>query len=102
LNRSLFTIVAEPYKPVDEILIIIYNITVYIIFYLKLQIKKIKMLLTMVFFGGFFWDRLNAHQCSYVTRTDRRVEGLVAEEWVDGWVDGWAEEWVEGEGKGGV
>ena len=34
------------------------------------------MLLTMVFFNGFFWDRLNAHKCSYVTRADRRVEGL--------------------------
>ena len=51
---------------------------------------------------GFFWDRLNAHQCSYVTRADRRVEGLVAEGWVDRWGVryGWAEEWV-GRGMGG-
>jgi hypothetical protein len=35
------------------------------------------MLLTMVFFGGFFWDRLNTHQCPYVTGTDRRVEGWI-------------------------
>jgi hypothetical protein len=34
---------------------------------------------------GFFWDRFNTHQCSYVTRADRRVEGLVAEGWVYGW-----------------
>jgi hypothetical protein len=46
---------------------------------------------------GFFWDRLNAHQCSYVTQADRRVEGLVAEGWVDRWGVryGWAEEWVD-------
>jgi hypothetical protein len=38
-----------------------------------------------IFRVGFFWDWLNSHQCSYVTRADRRVEGLVAEGWVDGW-----------------
>jgi hypothetical protein len=37
---------------------------------------------------GFFWDRLNAHQCSYVTRADRRVEGLVAERRVGGMMGG--------------
>ncbi len=54
--------------------------------------------------GAFFWNRLNAHQCSYVTRADRRVEGLVAEGWVDGWVvcEVWVDRWAEGEGKGGV
>jgi hypothetical protein len=35
----------------------------------------------MDFFGGFFWDRLNTHQCSYVTRTDRRVEGWLQNGW---------------------
>jgi len=33
----------------------------------------------------FFSDQLNAHQCSYVTRADRRVEGLVAEWVADSW-----------------
>ena len=42
-----------------------------------------------IFRVGFFWDRLNTHQCSYVTRADRRVKGLVAE-WVVGLVaEGW-------------
>ena len=54
-----------------------------------------------------FWDRLNAHQYSYVTRADRRVQGLVAE-WVGGWVGGRRNGWMGGqrdddeEGKGGV
>jgi len=45
------------------------------------------MLLTIVFFGGFFWDGLNVHTFHCHHRTDRRVEGLVA-----GWVglrNGW-------------
>jgi hypothetical protein len=37
---------------------------------------------------GFFWDRSNTHQCSYVTRADRRLEGLVAEGWVGGMMGG--------------
>jgi hypothetical protein len=37
---------------------------------------------------GFFWDQFNTHQCSYVTRADRRVEGLVAEGWVGGRMGG--------------
>jgi hypothetical protein len=38
--------------------------------------------------GGFrvgFWDRLNTHQYSYVTRADRRVQGWLRR---DGWVSG--------------
>jgi hypothetical protein len=34
---------------------------------------------------GFFWDRLNTHQCSYVTRADRRVEGWLRR---NGWAEG--------------
>jgi hypothetical protein len=41
-----------------------------------------------IFRVGFFWDLLNTHQCSYVTRADRRVEGLVAEGWVGGMMGG--------------
>ena len=64
------------------------------------------MLLTMVFFSGFFWDGFSVHQCSYVTRADRRVEGRLRNGWMGGWmggfkewVDGWMggfKEWVEG------
>jgi hypothetical protein len=32
-------------------------------------------------------DRLNTHQCSYVTRADRRVEGWLRR---NGWAEGWA------------
>jgi hypothetical protein len=45
------------------------------------------MLLTMVFFGGFFWDRLNVHTLNCHHRTDRRVKGWL---WRDGWMaDSW-------------
>ena len=46
-----------------------------------------------IFRVGFFWDWLNTHHCSYLTRTDRRVEGLVAE-WVVGW--GVRNGWIDG------
>jgi hypothetical protein len=55
---------------------------------------------------GFFWDRFNTHQCSYVTRTDRRVEGWLRRSgWVEGWAvvcEVWVDRWAEREGKGGV
>ena len=35
-----------------------------------------------IFRVGFFWDRLNVHTFNCHHRTDRRVEGLVAEVWV--------------------
>jgi len=38
-----------------------------------------------IFRVGFFWDRFNTHQCSYVTRADRRVKGWLRR---DGWMGG--------------
>jgi hypothetical protein len=35
---------------------------------------------------GFFWDWLNTHQWSYVTRADRRIEGWLRR---NGWAEGW-------------
>ena len=37
--------------------------------------------------GGVFWVWLNTHQWSYVTRTDRRIEGWLRR---NGWAEGWA------------
>ncbi len=78
-HRSLFTIVAEPYRPVELIDIYIYNIIVYIIFYLKLIKKNLN-----AFDHGFFrWServlfflyQLNVHTFNCRHRADRRVEG---------------------------
>jgi len=47
------------------------------------------MLLTEGFLGWFFWVWFNVHSFnsySEANRADRRVKGLVAEEWVDGWL----------------
>jgi hypothetical protein len=55
----------------------------------------------LVFRVGFFWDLLNTHQCSYVTRADRRVQGIgglvgLRNGWMGGRRDGRAEGWVGG------
>ena len=46
---------------------------------------------------GFFWDGLNVQTFNCRHRADRRVEGLVAEGWVDGGMGGWV-----GGGMGGL
>jgi hypothetical protein len=41
------------------------------------------------FKGAFFYYQSNVHTFNCRYRTDRRVEGLVAEGWVGGRWDGW-------------
>jgi hypothetical protein len=56
---------------------------------------------------GFFWDRLNTHQCSYVKTKGfikkkslpgqtEGLKGWLRNGWAAGWVYGWAEDKTKG------
>jgi len=90
-KKSVFTIVAEPYRPVELIDIYIYYNDVYYFFILNSKLNFFKMLLTMVFFIRVFLIQLNVHTFNCHHRADRGVEG---------WFEVWVDRWVEREGRG--